>query len=267
MSPVASPLRRIGGRKSTSVSVADLLAQHVQQEDVARTGDPSTTPSQVLTADVLPREGRAEDEHAPNPGRVSRAILRSAGTSVVLVTVVMGAAVLSSSDEGRHAVPPPPHGGERGHLSGSAVVHPDLIRTWMDEAAPGGGSGSPDAPHGKAGSAQDKPEESRQSEAAADAVVPVLDFFSSATDTPADAFRLLGPHMQTGGYPTFATSWSRITDATVHDVHKVAANSVLVEVSLRHDDGRALHTTQQMTVEPGGEHRIVDATLLSAVGA
>ncbi len=240
--------------------MADLLAQ---QEDVARTGHPATAPSQVLTADLLRREGRAEDERAPSPSRFSRTILRSAGTAVVLGALVMGAAVLSGSDEGRRAVPPAPQGGERGQLSGSDVVRPDLVRAWLDEAAS----------HAEAGPSHDKPaadrkEESRQPEAAADPVVgPVLDFFSSVTETPADAFRLLGPSMQTGGFPTFAASWGGITDATVHDAHKVAPNSVVVQVSFQRDDGSQLHTNQQMTVEPSGEHRIVDATLLSAVGA
>ncbi len=273
MSPVASPPPRIGGRKSTAVSVADLRAQHDQQEGAARTGHPTTAPAQILTADLLRREGRAEDERAPNPSRVSRAILRTAGTAVVLGAVVMGAAGLSSSDEGRRAVPPRLQGGERGHLSGSDVVRPDLIRAWMDKAARGGGSGSPGTPHGKAGPSQDKQlqdkkEESQPLDNAADPVVgPVLDFFSSATETPADAFRLLGPGMQAGGFPAFAASWTGITEAIVHDAGQVAANSVVVEVSLQRDDGRALHTIQEMTVEPGGEHRIVDATLLSAVGA
>lgn len=248
--------------------MAELLAQ---QEEVARTGHPVTAQSQVLTVDLLRREGRAEDERA-SPSRFSRTILRSAGTAVVLGAVVMGAAVLSGSDAGRRAVPPPQQGGERGQLNGSEVVRPDLIRAWMDEAARTGGSGSPDAPHAKATPSQDKPspdkkEESRQPEAADDPVVgPVLDFFSSATETPADAFRLLGPSMQTGGYPTFAASWGGIIDVIVHDADKVGANSVVVEVSLQRDDGGQLHTTQQMTVEPG-EHPIVDATLLSAVGA
>ncbi len=272
MSPVASPPPRIGGRKSTAVSLADLRAQHDQQEDAARAGHPATAPAQILTADLLRREGRSEDERAPSPSRVSRAILRTAGTAVVLGTVVMGAAVLSGSDEGRRAVPPRPQGGDGGHLSGSGVVRPDLIRAWMDKAARDGGSGSPGTPHGKAGPSQDKPlqdkkEESRQLDTADPVVGAVLDFFSSATETPADAFRLLGPGMQTGGYPTFAASWGGITDATVHDAGQVAANSVVVEVSLQRDDGRALHTIQQMTVEPGAEHRIVDATLLSAMSA
>ncbi len=271
MSPVASPARRIDGGKRAAVSVADLLAQHDQQEDAARTGHPATAPSQVLMADLLRREGRAEDEPAPNPSRFSRAILSSAGTAVVLGAVVMGAAVLSGSDEGRRAVPPPPQS-ERGYLSGSDVVRPELIRAWMDEAARGGGAGSPDAPQAKAAPSKDKPtqdkRDGRQPDNAADPVVgPVLDFFSSATETPAEAFSLLGPGMQTGGYPTFAASWGGITDVTVHDADKVGPNSVVVEVTLRRADGRALHTTQQITVQPGGEHRIVDATLLSAVGA
>lgn len=271
MSPVVSPARRTDGGKSAAVSVADLLAQHDQLEDAARTGHPATAPSQVLMADLLRREGRAEEEPAPNPSQFSRAILSSVGTAVVLGAIIMGAAVLSGSDEGRRAVAPAPQG-ERGHLSGSDVVRPDLIRAWMDEAARGGGAGSPGAPQAKAAPAQDKSgqdkREGRQPDNAADPVVrPVLDFFSSATETPTEAFSLLGPSMQTGGYPTFAASWGGITEVTVHDADKFGANSVVVEVTLRRDDGAALHTTQQITVEPGGEHRIVDATLLSAVGA
>lgn len=294
MAHEASAPHRTGERNTGSVRVADLLARHARVRDLDEVpgGPPVPDPDEPSR-----RDARGDDERTTRPGRLVGVAGFAIGAAVLAGTVALGAAALAAPDDtADRAAPPAAADTASGYVTGPEVLRPDLIATTIAEpaAAPQAAPDTPGAalqqgtrpdaeglagaatepargqasvaPAGDQGPTVDPPAERSGTANPSDPVVrPVLAFYAAVADTPAQAFMLLTPSMQDGDFPGFARSWRSVAEATVRDVDKLDADSVLVRVTLQRDDGSRLHTTQRLSVEPGGSHRIVDAVLLSAV--